>query len=372
MYIGRKILIVAIILLFTYIIYSLLQSRKAIINNLQQYTSEKEKRSEGFAGKDDPNYDAIMKEIKNISDKIIFQIDNNNRAVVYKNYNANIDNRLVKTVFTKASYNSAFTGNYLSNEMIKFSLSQGCRFLDFEIDISNIPLIVCKNSDGTHKTKSGSTSGISFNEALKSTLDAAFSENSGTTYPVTNTKDPLFIHVRCSNDEYNIVYDSVLKKLANDPHYKQFLLCDNDGKFNTIDLNSAKMSELKNKAIIIFCNIDNTSSLSNRFNYSYDIRNAKRYSSLTSTSEKPSNKFEIVLSDDTALDEMKANPDVFKSVKNYGYSVTCISYYNYFKQAYLTQNERKYENIFTDLNYSFIAMSDMKIYISSNPLDSSK
>ena len=84
MHIARKLLILAIIVLFSYIIYSLLQKRKAILSSVEDYykKKEKEKHLEGFG--DDPNYDAIMKDIKNISTKIIYQTDNDNKPVVYK------------------------------------------------------------------------------------------------------------------------------------------------------------------------------------------------------------------------------------------------------------------------------------------------
>jgi len=33
----------------------------------------------------------------------------------------------------KGSSNSAYSGNYISDEMVKYVLSRGCRFLDFEV-----------------------------------------------------------------------------------------------------------------------------------------------------------------------------------------------------------------------------------------------
>lgn len=376
MYIGRKLLILAVVLLFSYIIYSLLQKRRTIISAIQEYQEKKEKEKyvEGFGEKDDPNYDAIMKDIKNISSKITYQIDNDNKPVVYKNYNRdNITSTTkIKDVFTKASYNSAFTGNYLSNEMVKFCLSQGCRFLDFEVDVSNnIPMVVCKNRDNTNKTKSGTPDGISFTDVLKTTLDTAFTQTSGVNYPITNADDPLFIHIRCSKSDYDIVYNHTLTKLANDVHYKQYLMWNGvRQQFVNINPANALLSECNKKAFIILCTTDNKSSSSNTkySNYSYDIRDSKIYSSINPKTSFSKNEFEIVLSDPTELDEIKPNPDVFVSVKNHGYTVTCISYYNYFKEAYLTQNERKYENMFIDFNYSFILMKDLQNYISTNPL----
>jgi hypothetical protein len=374
MHIGRKLLILAIVLLFSYIIYSLLQKRREIKSSLQNYYKEKEKQKhlEGFGEKDDPNYDAIMKDIKNISTKITYQIDNNNKPIVYKNYNTTtIDNKTLKDVFMKASYNSAFTGNYLSSEMVKFCLSQGCRFLDFEVDISNSkPYVFCKNnSDKTDKTKSGKPEAISLLEVLKCTLNAAFNENSGSSYPITNINDPVFIHIRCNNTNYDSVYNDVLKKLINDTYYNKYLNY-SGANFINVYPNSDNLSSYKDKAIIIFCSTDDSSiSNSTYSNYKYNKSNAKTYTNITPTTPANSNKdFQIVVSDETALDEIKPNPDVFTSINDYGYQVTCISYSNYLKEAYLTQNERKYENMFIDFNYSYMLMSELKTYITSNPL----
>ena len=371
MHIGRKLLIFAVILLFSYIIYSLLQKRKAIISDIQKYYKEKEKSTEGFGEKDNPNYDAIMKDIKNISNKITYQIENENKPVVYKNYNTNSihDNKTkIKDVFIKASYDSAFTGNYLSSEMVKFCLSQGCRFLDFQVDISNgIPSVVCKNNDETNKTNSGTPDAISLLEVLKCTIDAGFNENSGTNYPVTNINDPIFIHIRCNNNTYENVYTNVLTKLTNDNYYKNYLLWDNTNKFIIIDPNTSNLSEYKNKAIIIVCGDDENTN--NKCNYKYSKTNSKFYSSIVPKKlSSDTNKFQIILSDETSLYEIKSNPDVFTSIKDWGNQVTCISYSNYLKEAYLTQNERKYENMFIEFNYSYILMSDLKTYISTNPL----
>jgi hypothetical protein len=375
MHIGRKLLILAIVLLFSYIIYALLQKRREIQSSLQNYYKEKEKEKqknlEGFGEKDDPNYDAIMKDIKNISTKITYQIENDNKPIVYKNYNTTITSSTkLKDVFMKASYNSAFTGNYLSSEMVKFCLSQGCRFLDFEVDLSDgISYVFCKNNidtpNPTNKTKSGTPRAILLSEVLKCTLDAAFNENSGSTYPITNIHDPLFIHIRCNNATYDSVYSNVLTKLINDNYYNKYLKY-SGANFTNVDPTIDNLSTYKDKAIIIFCSPDSASSNINYSNYKYNKSNAKTYSDVANS--KQNTDFKIVVSDETALDEIKSNPDVFTSINDYGYQVTCISYSNYLKEAYLTQNERKYENMFIDFNYSYILMSDLNTYITSNPL----
>jgi hypothetical protein len=157
-----------------------------------------------------------------------------------------------------------------------------------------------------------------------------------------------------------------------DDNYKSYLDCSG---INFINYDSNKplpdtqISTLQKKALILFCSTNETSTNSN---YSYKISDAasdaKTYSSIVSNKNPPGNSLTMVLSDATYLDQIIPNPDVFTSIKDLGYNTTCISYYNYYKNAYLTQNERKYENMFIDFNYSFIPMDSLKSYISTHPL----
>jgi hypothetical protein len=356
-----------------------MQYRRAIISGINEYKSKK-MQIEGFTEDDDPNKDAIEADIKSISNKILVQIENDNKPIIYKNYDSRNDGMSIKDMFIKASYNSAFTGRYLSTKMVKFCLSQGCRFLDFEVEHNSengIVEVTCKNTAGsspTNKTVSGAKN-PSLLDILQCTLDAAFRSNSGSKYPITNMNDPLFINIRCSQSTYDeSVYPLVLKKLMTDDNYKSYLDF-NSGTTNFTDYNASgsplqdkPISTLKNKAIILFCSTDNIYPTSTKSNYSYKIDDAKTYSSIISKKPSQENSLTMVLSDPTYLDQIIPNPDVFTSIKDWGYNVTCISYYNYYKNAYLTQNERKYENMFIDFNYSFIPMSSLKSYISTHPL----
>ena len=378
MNIGRKILILIIVVLFSYIIYSLMQYRRTIISSINEYKSKK-MQIEGFNTEDDdPNKDAIEADIKSISNKILVQIDNENKPIIYKNYDPNHNDEKIKDMFIKASYNSAFTGRYLSSKMVKFCLSQGCRFLDFEVDVSDsIVVVTCKNTNGINKTVTGAKN-PAFLDILQCTLDAAFRLNSGSKYPITNVNDPLFINIRCSQSKYDTNVYPLLKKLMSDDNYKSYLhFTDDTTNFTNYNigakpysLSDTPISTLKNKAIILFCSTDNNSNSSTytNSNYRYDIQNAKTYSSIISNKSSQQNSLTMVLSDATYLDQFSANPDVFTSIKDLGYNTTCISYYNYYKNAYLTQNERKYENMFIDFNYSFIPMNSLKSYISTHPL----
>ena len=376
MNIGRKILILIIVVLFSYIIYSLMQYRRTIISSINEYKSKK-MQIEGFNTEDDdPNKDAIEADIKSISNKILVQIDNENKPIIYKNYDSLNDPKPIKDMFIKASYNSAFTGRYLSSKMVKFCLSQGCRFLDFEVDVSDsIVVVTCTNTNGINKTVTGSKN-PAFLDILQCTLDAAFRLNSGSKYPITNVNDPLFINIRCSQSKYDTNVYPLLQKLMSDDNYKSYLdFTSNTTNFINYDNTPPTMQSLKNKAIIMFCSTDNVvSTIEKSSNIGYYLtdttgRHPQTYSDIIpKKTVNNSNSFVFVFSDPTYLDQISSNPDVFTSIKDWGYNTTCISYYNYYKNAYLTQNERKYENMFIDFNYSFIPMNSLKSYISTHPL----
>jgi hypothetical protein len=178
-----------------------------------------------------------------------------------------------------------------------------------------------------------------------------------------------------------------LKKLINDNYYRKYLHVDISNDFIAYDNGYAEsnggassttfyktpLHTFKEKAIIIIYGGDVNNAFTNvksGCNYKYDKNNAKTYTQIIPKTPDPNaqSNLEIVVSDETALDEIKPNPDVFTSINDYGYQVTCISYSNYLKEAYLTQNERKYENMFIDFNYSYMLMSELKTYITSNPL----
>ena len=110
----------------------------------------------------------------------------------------------------KSSYNTALSGNYVSTDMIKYVLSRGCRFLDFEIFYINNTPCVAYSTDPTFVTIT-SKNFITLNEALKTVIVNGFSG------PSPNTNDPLFIHfrIKCQNPEiYNKIGNCVNNYLS--------------------------------------------------------------------------------------------------------------------------------------------------------------
>jgi hypothetical protein len=169
---SKKILIIAIIGLFIFILICLLKKRREILN------------SEGLTNQ------SGLSEVTKLKSKTGSGIS----SLI-------IDNLDLCEYCIKSSYNTALSGNYVSNEMIKYVLERGCRFLDFEIFyINNVPC-VAYSKDPTFVTITSSNY-ITLNEALKMVIVNGFSG------PSPNSEDPLFIQFRIKSTDsaiYNMI-----------------------------------------------------------------------------------------------------------------------------------------------------------------------
>ena len=112
MNILHKIIIIFIIFFASILIFNLLKERKYLIN-----LPSKDK--EGFA---------LFPTINSEKDKI----ENKLNSITIQN-SIEDDSLPLKDYVYKASYNSAVSGDFVSNDMISLVLSRGCRFIDFEI-----------------------------------------------------------------------------------------------------------------------------------------------------------------------------------------------------------------------------------------------
>jgi len=139
----------------------------------------------------------------------------------------------------KGSYNSAVSGSYVSTDMIKYVLTRGCRFLDFEVFLINDDngkpqAQVAYSTDSTFNTIDTNNS-ILLDDALTTVVTNAFAS------PSPNGSDPLFINLRVkSNDPsiYSLVAASV------DFHLKTSLY---RGKVT----NNTTMSSLLGKTVLL-------------------------------------------------------------------------------------------------------------------------
>ena len=178
----KKIIILLIVLIFSYILFSLLQNRTKIYAEIE---SRRDKETFGTSEKS---------EIVQAENKTITGI---------QNINSNYSNMPLHQYCMKASYNSAITGNYVSIDMLKYVLSRGCRFLDFEVFYIEDKPCVSYTTDTTFKTIE-TQNVIPLDNILTSVVSNAFSSL------CSNPKDPVFIHLRIKSKDTNI-YKEVAK-----------------------------------------------------------------------------------------------------------------------------------------------------------------
>ena len=93
----------------------------------------------------------------------------------------------------KASFNSAYTGSYVNRNMVKYVLSRGCRFLDFEVYIKDdIPIVAYSTAqyDPSFTHFTSKSPAISLDGVCSTIMANAFTSTS------PNPGDPLFVQLR--------------------------------------------------------------------------------------------------------------------------------------------------------------------------------
>jgi len=221
----KKILITAIIVLTTYVIWRLLKRKQSVID-------------EGFTLPTIigiPSQETELAALKNTTPSITIQ---NAKSLA-------LGMPLIELCI-KGSYNSAFTGNYMNADMIKYLMSRGCRFLDFEVYY--IPdekgNYIPKVGYGTDKAFMilESVNSIPLDTVLLNVIANGFSQTS------PNNNDPIFINLRIKSTNsaiYSAVATSIVENLGPKLH---------TGKVT----NQTALSELQGQIVII---VDKTVNL---------------------------------------------------------------------------------------------------------------
>jgi hypothetical protein len=176
------------------------------------YFITKNTTREGLAGDTDPNAIADAQPFKNdpkfagTSGYLKILPFQNTVSNEYRNYQ-NINNLAISQYAVKSSYNSACSGgknNYISCEMLMYTLSRGCRFIDFEIaSIGDIPSVISQTNDIV-------TGSCGLTDILKTVNMYGLGSATGS---APNSSDPLFIHLRINYDanSKNNIYSDVAK-----------------------------------------------------------------------------------------------------------------------------------------------------------------
>jgi hypothetical protein len=190
--IYKKIILILIIAISSYIIYRLIQKQQRIIN-----TDEKDIHNiyEPFA----IIKEGIKEGATNISNGNLIS------DLVPPNSHFPLNQYCIM-----GSFNSAYTGskNTITNDAVNHILKLGCRFLDFEIYLVNgIPVVAISN-DPSYITISSSNS-LDLQSILQNISTTAMNSKS-----CNNSEDPLFIQLRIKSQNTDI-YGLVAVCIAN-------------------------------------------------------------------------------------------------------------------------------------------------------------
>lgn len=343
----KKILITAIVIIFSYCIYRLIKKRNALLRQMVDAPID-----EGFTLWSNTSAMAIE----------LTQVQDFSTSPGISNVgNADLP---LKEYVIKSSYNSASTGSYVNLDMIKYVLSRGCRFLDFEIfSFDNKPYVafsadnVFSNIDSKNK--------ILLSDALSVVMTNAFVS------PSPNPKDPLFIHLRIktlNNNLYRSISNVIKSTIG--------------PKLNTCDVTTdTKLSELLGKIILVIdkktspdykkysscsTNDNNCTDLSTEVNLESggDYMRIYKYSELLNLSIIPPYIYNDNTTDIRTLRLVIPdvgtnieNPSIYEFVVDYGAQM--VTYPFYVKD----NNLANYERVFRDNNAAFVTISTIVPYL---------
>lgn len=348
------ILLIISIILIIYLIYNLKYKRRIILNNLDT------KSTEGFS-KTVEGFEPAESEIKGVVAK-------------YNEFNniQSISNKYAKMPLheycIKASYNSACSGKYVSENMVKEVLKRGCRFLDFEvfhIKENNIfKPMVAVSSDKSYILLDSKNS-VLLDKILTTVATNAFSQGS------PNNKDPVFINLRIKSKDSNIYHavassiDATLKSVIyNDKITKETKLKDVMGKAviiidKTVEYDYSQYASCKEGAkncydLTKYMNLESGSEYLNLYHYTDLLGHAKKPVLLKDDNIHTTSKNMKMTRPDIVVN--KANPSYKEFIVNHG----CQNLLCQFQ--IVDENFIKYEEFFNDMNSGIVPLSSALKY----------
>lgn len=287
--------------------------------------------------------------------------------VKIQNINTKFSNLPLKEYYIKASYNTALTGMYINADMVKYVLSRGTRFLDFEIFLINDKVYVGASSDSnsiTLDTKNSILVDRIFNTIISNAFTSETSPNSG---------DPLFINLRIKTPDSK-TYIELAKSIDYNMKAKLY-----KGKVTK----ETKLSDIQGRIIIV---VDKTinpdyvvaarcpqtnkhcvdlNTLVNSESGSEDLF-LQRYSNFIGQYGNPiytmndnmrtnvQNMY-LVLPDYGS--SSTSNPEYIKLIQKYGCQITPFRFY------YNDGGLKKYEAFFDDNKTAFVSMAHALKYM---------
>jgi hypothetical protein len=273
----------------------------------------------------------------------------------------------------KASFNSAFTGKHVCQDMVKYVLQRGCRFLDFSVYIQDsIPIVAYSNSttDTSYVSFTSVAPSLSLAGVFSTIMSNAFSNTS------PNPADPLFIQLHI-NTYLQDGFETVAKVIASTLGAR--LYQGSDGKATTVSLDS-QILDMMGKIVII---IDSTTSpgFQNYVSCDYgdnNCYNLKDYANMISGQ----GTIRLYTEDQLARQSINppdpsvylmrivlpvpgffygvVNPDAMFFIQNYGAQVVAEAFY------YNDSKLRAYETMFQTFKTAFVPLTSALTYIQGN------
>jgi hypothetical protein len=284
----------------------------------------------------------------------------------------------------KSSFNTAFSGSYLSLSAINYALSRGCRLLDFEIFLIDKVAYVAQANDPT-AAAIDSQNKIPLDDVLK------YIAVNGFIAPCPNPQDPLFIQLRI-NPTNSTIYPRVAYSVYSCLNTKMYM--DKNGNAIPVTSNTLIGDIMGKIVLIIDKNI--ASDYTNVLNYplcnspipskkdDYDVANvgdhcynlasyvnmesggnvlrSYTYPALLSQLETPplvndDNKTSNVTNMKMVISPIESsnivNPDSFAFIQKYGVQFVCMRFYKTDSKLYM------YEQLFSSLKSACITFAQI-------------
>jgi len=419
----RIVLLFSVFLVILYIVYLLCQRRNIFVSSFgldtvteNPDTIERMSNDEGQIKKMTQKDE--MAAISSIKKNVIQtppQIHSVSESKIYTKYP-------LEQLCIKASYNSAYTGTtgtvtnsygYISDELLKYVLCRGCRFIDFEtfyitdIHSNETDAFVGYSVGGGADPQNANSVNVKLHYLLSTAIKYGMAnqfagQNIGINYSVGNIGDPLFIQIRMNSStprENKIKLLSAIQKtvdsLMSNLSYSMYL--SNPNGENPLFSRNTRFSATKTPVFleqllskVVFV-VENDSDVMNINATFYDnflsqynviflnegIINAQTdYLQINTSTNKASPPTIIKATDadgnmrsmtDTKVMQTvvpskngEPNPNINTSIFNFGNQINLVQYYVPDVSGY--GNLLRAEKLFDTLGYAFVPLSSAISY----------
>lgn len=358
MSIWKKIVILLIVILTISVLILLYRQR----NDINRIYESMETGEEVYTGESDDISSAQHSEFKSIEKTNILSVSS---FVPPKKLE-------LSDCCIKASCNTAFTGSYMNLDMIEHVLLRGCRFLDFEIYSINGHAYVGYSSDNSI-INIDSKNKIPVNDVFKEINNKSFQA------PISNSEDPLFIHLRIktnNNELYKIIAQAINANFSNRLY---------SGTVNA----STKIDDLRGQYVIIVdksaapdfdkypvCETEDEPCMNLKNFVSLvsggDALRTYRYMNVINQQTSPVHVNDDGITTDSRVLKMVLpdigpnfygimnNPNVNTLVKDYGVQIVCYNFYNNDTEL------EKYEEMFGEFKNGIVPLAKAILYLESH------